>query len=88
MWSHPAPLFPIIMVGPFTKWGVYYMTCNPVSVGRNKNIIATVDYITKWAEAMPTFKANGEITAYFVFNQIIACFSIPKKIVTHHGIHF
>ena len=31
MRSHPAPLFPIISVGPFMKWGIYYMTCNLVS---------------------------------------------------------
>ena len=42
----------------------------------------------KWAEAMPTYKANGEIPAFFIFNQIITRFSIPKDIFTNHGIHF
>ena len=37
---------------------------------------------------MPTFKADGEIAAFFVFNQIIARFGIPKVIVTNHGSHF
>ena len=37
---------------------------------------------------MPTFKAYGETTSYFVFNQIITHFSIPKDIVTDHGSHF
>ena len=37
---------------------------------------------------MPTFKADGETTAFFIFNQIIARFDIPKDIVTDHGIHF
>ena len=37
---------------------------------------------------MPTFKADGETAAFFVFNQIIAQFRIPKVIVTDHGIHF
>ena len=37
---------------------------------------------------MPTFKANGETAAFFVFNQIIARFGIPKVIVTDHGSHF
>ena len=40
------------------------------------------------AEEMPTFKADGETTAFFVFNQIIAQFGIPKVIVTDHGSHF
>ena len=37
---------------------------------------------------MPTFKAKGETTYFFVFNQIIAWFGIPKVIVTEHGSHF
>ena len=88
MRSHPAPLFFVVLVGPFMKWGINYMTCNPVSAGGHKYIIVVVDYFTKWAETMPTFKANGETTAFFVFNQIIAWFGIPKLIATDHGSHF
>ena len=66
MRSHLAPLFPVIVVGPFTKWGIDYVTCNPVSSGGHKYIIVAVDYFTKWAEAMPTFKDNGETAAYFI----------------------
>ena len=65
MWLHPAPLFLIISVGPFMKWGIDYMTCNPSSAGGHKYIIVTVDYFMKWAEAMPTFKADGETVAFF-----------------------
>ena len=82
MRSHPAPLFPVVSVGPFMKWGIDYVTCNPASAGGHKYIIVAVDYFTKWAEAMPTFKADGEIAAFFVFNQIIARFGIPKVIFT------
>ena len=37
---------------------------------------------------MPTFKDNGEIANFFVFNQIIARFGIPNVIITDHGSHF
>ena len=37
---------------------------------------------------MPTFKADGEPTTYFVFNQIITRFGIPRKTITDHGSHF
>ena len=37
---------------------------------------------------MPTFKADGETSDFFVFNQIIARFGIPKVIITYHGSHF
>ena len=33
MHSKPAPLHPIITVGPFTKWGLDFMDCNPASAG-------------------------------------------------------
>ena len=88
MRSHLASLFPIISVGPFMKWGIDYVTCNPTSAGGHKYIIVPVDYFTKWEEAMPTFKDDRETAAFFVFNQIIARFSIPKVIVTDHGSHF
>ena len=47
-----------------------------------------VDYFTKWVEAMPTVKYDGEIAAHFIFNQIITWFGIPKELVTYHGRHF
>ena len=56
--------------------------------GGHKHIIVAMDYFTKWAEAIPTFKADGETAAFFVFNQIMARFGIPKVIVTDHGSHF
>jgi len=77
MRTHPASLFPVINAGPFTKWGVDFMTCNPVSTGGHHYIIMVVGYFTKWVEAMPTIRNDGEIAAYFVFNKIISRFCIP-----------
>jgi hypothetical protein len=88
MCSHPAPLHPVITVGPFIKWGVDFMDCNPASVGGHQHIIVAMDYFTKWVEAMPTIKSDGKTTTLFVFNQIIARFGIRKEIVTDHGSHF
>ena len=64
------------------------MTCNPVSAGGNKHIIVSIDYFMKWAEAIPTFKADGETASFFIFNQIIVRFGISKEIVIDHGSHF
>eukprot|EP00253_Pinus_taeda_P032452 PITA_32452 len=83
-----APLQPIIVVGPFAKWGIHFITCNPHLAGGHAYIILVVDYFTKWAEAMPTFSANGKTVAIFIFNHIIARFSVPQAIITDHGSHF
>ena len=37
---------------------------------------------------MPIIKADGEIAAHFVFNQIITWFRILKELITDHGLHF
>ena len=47
-----------------------------------------VDYFTKWVEAMPTIKSDGETVVHFIFNQIITRFEILKDLVTEHGRHF
>ena len=64
------------------------MDYNPASAGGHHHIIMAVDYFTKWAEAMPTVKSNGETAAHFVFNQIITRFGIPKELVTDHVSYF
>ena len=88
MHAPPAPLHPMIVFGPFAKWGIDLITCNPHSAGGHGYIILAVDYFTKWAEAMPTFVAGGKIAATFVFNHVSARFSVPQAIITDHGNHF
>ena len=70
MHARPAPLHPIVTTGPFTKWGLDFMYCNPASAGGHHHIIVAIDYFTKWEEAMTTVKSNGETVAHFVFNQL------------------
>eukprot|EP00253_Pinus_taeda_P010833 PITA_10833 len=51
MHAPAAPLHLVVTVGPFAKWGIDYVTCNPRSAGGHGYIIVAVDYFTKWAEA-------------------------------------
>ena len=88
MCSHPAPLHLIVTVGPFPKWGLEFMDCNPVLARGHHHIIVAVNYFTKWVEAMPMIKSNGETAMHFIFNQIITQFDILKEFVTDHGRHF
>ena len=68
MRTKPAPLHPIITASPFTKWGLYFMDCNLASAGGHHHIIVAVDYFTKWDEAMPIVRYDGETATHFVFN--------------------
>lgn len=88
MCSHPAPMFLVITINPFAKWGIDFTTCHPTSALGHKYIIVAIDYFTKWAETMMTFSNDGKTAAGFTFNQIIARFGDPKQIVTNHGSHF
>jgi hypothetical protein len=88
MRAHPTPMFPIITVGPFTKWGIDYTTCNPSSARGHHYIIIEVEYFIKWVEAMPTFKDDGETATLFLFNRIISRFGVLREIFTDHGSNF
>ena len=83
----PAPLQPVVFVGPFTKWGIDFMTCNPTLAGGHGYIIA-VDYFKKWAKVMPTLNNSDATTALFFFNHVVSRFGVPQPIVTDHGSHF
>ena len=63
--SHPAPLHPVITVGPFAKWGIDYIHCNPTSTGGHGYIIIAIDYFTKWDNSMPTYAEYGKCQARF-----------------------
>eukprot|EP00253_Pinus_taeda_P026715 PITA_26715 len=88
MRTPPTPLHHIIAVGPFAKWGIDFITCNPHSTGGHAYIILVVDSFTKWVEAMPTFSADNKTAVIFVFNHIITRFGVPQAIITDHGSHF
>ena len=86
--THPSPLHPIIVVGPFSKWGIYFMHCKPTLADGHGYIIVVVDYFTKWDEAMPTYAEDGKTAALFLLNHVIARFGVPQSMVTNHGSHF
>ena len=88
MRTPPSHLHPVITVGPFAKWGINFMMCNPHSTGGHAYIIVAIDYFLKWAEAMPTLIVDGKTTTQFIFNHIIYRFGVLEAIVTDHGSNF
>eukprot|EP00253_Pinus_taeda_P028033 PITA_28033 len=67
----PAPLHPVVAIGPFAKWAIGFMTCNPTSAEGHVYIIVTVDYFTKWVEVMPTLNNGDETATLFFFNHLV-----------------
>eukprot|EP00253_Pinus_taeda_P008535 PITA_08535 len=88
MCASPAPLHPVVTFGPFSKWEIDYMTCNPRSVRGHGYIIVAVYYFRKWVEAMPTLSEDGHTAVQFLFNHVISRFRVPQAIITDHGKHF
>jgi hypothetical protein len=88
MHMHHTPLFLIVIVDPFKKWRIYFITFHlPLTKG-NCYIIVVIDYFTKWVEAMPTFANDGETTTLFLFNQVMTRFGLRRDIFTDHVSHF
>lgn len=84
----PTPSHLVIVVGPFAKWGIDFMTYNPHLVRGHGYIIVVVEYFTKWVKLMPTYNNTGEKNALLLFNHVIVRFGVPRVIVIEHGNHF
>ena len=81
-------MHPVIVIVPFSKWGIDFTTCHLPSAQGHRYIIVAVYYFTKWVQAMPTYLNDGKTMTLFMFNHIIARFEVPKQLVTDHGSHF
>ena len=86
--AHLTLFHPIVIIGPFSKWGIDFMTCKPTFIASHNYIIVVVDYFTKWVEANPTSSIDAKIATLFIFNHSITRFGVPKSIVSDHGSHF
>ena len=75
--SRPMQLIGIDLMGPFVK----------TALG-NIFVILAIDHFTKFATgiALPSFTA--EITAQFLFNEIICKFGMVEKIISDQGVNF
>ena len=76
MRAHSVLLHPIVIVGPFSKWTIDYMTINPPSSNGHHYIIVPMDYFIKLDEAMPTFNNTTKNATYLLFNHVITRFGV------------
>ncbi len=85
-----AKLVMSILEKPFMKWGLDFMkpikpTCRYT---KNKYIIVTIDYATKWVEARALRTNIVAIIITFLYECILTRFGCPLTIVTDQGVHF
>ena len=69
----PLPLQPIMVEGPFMKWGLDFIgEIHPASSAQQKWILTAIDYFTKWIEAIPTRNATDSVIIRFLEGHILS----------------
>ena len=81
------PLNPIHVVELFDVWGIDFMGPFSPSFG-HEYILVTMDYVSKWIEAIATRTNDHKVVLKFIQKNIFLRFGIPKAIISDGGSHF
>jgi len=82
-------LQPVLVSAPFQQWGFYFVgEIHPSSFALHKCILTTIDYFTKWIEAIPTRQAVDSIVIQFIETNILSRFGCLHKIITANATSF
>ena len=81
------PLQGIMVVQIFDVWGIDFMGPFPPSFG-NLYILLTVDYVSKWVEAIAFPINDANIVVGFIQRNILSRFEAPRTIISNEGSHF
>lgn len=68
---------------PFSKWGMDVV--GPITTTSTKGhhyILTTMDYFSKWAEAMAPREIKASDIVWFVKTHLIYRFGVPNRIIT------
>ena len=81
------PMRTILEVELFDLWGMDLMGPFPSSFN-NLYILLTVDYVSKWVEAIPTRTNDASMVVKFLRSHIFTRFNTPRALITNGGTHF
>ena len=81
------PLTPILIIEIFYCWGIDFMGPFPPSCGY-LYILLSVDYVSKWVEAVPTRTNDHKVVLKFIKEHIFSRFGVPRAIISDGGLHF
>ena len=84
---HEMPLQGILVVQLFDVWGIDFMGPFPYSFG-NLYILLSVDYVSKWVEAIACPKNDANTVVGFLQRNILSRFGAPRTIISDEGSHF
>ena len=84
---HMMPLNSILVANLFDVWGIDFMGPFPSSFGYIY-ILVGVDYVSKWAEAVPCKAADHRVVLKFLKENIFSKFGVLKAIISDGGSHF
>jgi hypothetical protein len=73
---------------PFDVWGFDFMGPFPALTTKHTYILAAVDYVTKWVEAIPTKSADHATAIKMLKERIFLRFGVPRYLITNGGYHF
>ena len=81
------PQNPILEVEVFDVWGIDFMGPFPMSFG-NKYILVTVDYVSKWVEAIASPTNDSRVVIKMFKTIIFPRFGVPRVVISDGGSHF
>jgi hypothetical protein len=72
---------------PFDVSGFEFMGPFPSSKTKHTHILVSVDYVTKWVEAIPTKSADHATTMKMLKDIIFPGFGVPRFLISECGSH-
>jgi transposase InsO family protein len=77
---------PIIKPWPFRGWGLDFIgEIHPASTKSHRFVLMTMDYFTKWVEAVPLRNMTYREVIQFVIEHIMYQFGIPQMLTMDQG---
>ena len=85
--KHEMPLNNILVCEVFDVWGIDFMGPFPKCFSK-EYILVTVDYVSKWVEAIALQKNDAKYVMKFLKKNIFTRFGIPRALISDEGTHF
>jgi len=83
--TNEMSLQPQVLVTPFDKWGINFVSPIELSSHGKSYILVCNDYATNWVEAQAMAHARDHKVVDFLYECIFTRFGVPREIVMDQG---